>query len=191
MRLGTLGLGFWGVLGLAAGPSTPLAAAPLCLGGGVSLPLSAYIKTPLRGELDTSGLRELLGRALLSSYPHAPPLFPLSPVWLPEGLRRSEGDFTTAQRSVAGILDRIQTDLLPQSRLDPRSGRSHRSSYVYEYYKVLGVWHYVVAPVLSHWHRGVEIFTTLRSATSSSSSMLVRERNPRVRSTRVCHRVSS
>jgi hypothetical protein len=46
MRLGTLGLGFWGVLGLASDPSTPLAAAPLCLGGGVSLPPSAYIKPP-------------------------------------------------------------------------------------------------------------------------------------------------
>jgi hypothetical protein len=26
---------------------------------------------------------------------------------------------------------------------------------MYEYYEVLHVRHYVVAPVLSHWHRGV------------------------------------
>jgi hypothetical protein len=39
-------------------------------------------------------------------------------------------------------------------------------------------------------HRGVMIFTTLKSATSSSSSTLVQKRNPRVRSTRICHRVS-
>jgi hypothetical protein len=34
---------------------------------GVSSPPSPYIKAPLGGELDTRGLRELLGRALLSS----------------------------------------------------------------------------------------------------------------------------
>jgi hypothetical protein len=68
-----------------------------------------------------------------SSPPHAPPLSPLSLMWLPEGLCRSEVDSTAARRSALGILDRIQTNLLPQSRLDPRSGRSHRSLFVYEY----------------------------------------------------------
>jgi hypothetical protein len=43
--------------------------------------------------------------------------------------------------------------------------------------------------VMALWRCYVKIFTTLRSATSSSSSMLVRERNPRVRSTRVRIRV--
>jgi hypothetical protein len=38
------------------------------------------------------------------------------------------------------------------------------------------------------WCCGIEIFTTLRSATSSSSSMPVRGHNPRDRSTRVLHR---
>jgi hypothetical protein len=40
-------------------------------------------------------------------------------MWLPEGLRRSEDYSTAACRRAAGIPDLIQTDLLPQSRLDP------------------------------------------------------------------------
>jgi hypothetical protein len=63
------------------------------VGGKVSPP--HYIKGPLGGELDTHGLRELLGRALLSSPPLVPVLSPLSLMWTPEGLRRSEGDSTT------------------------------------------------------------------------------------------------
>jgi hypothetical protein len=73
--------------------------------------------------------------------------------------------------------------------------------YMCEYYEVLHVRHYIVVPILlhwlpgavalcrclSHWYHGVKIFTTLRSATSSSSSTLVQERNPRDRSTRVRH----
>jgi hypothetical protein len=39
-------------------------------------------------------------------------------MWLPEGLRRSEVNSTTARHHAAGIPDLIQTDLLPQSRLD-------------------------------------------------------------------------
>jgi hypothetical protein len=39
-------------------------------------------------------------------------------VWLPEGLHQSKGDSTAARQSAAKILDRIQTDLLPQSWLD-------------------------------------------------------------------------
>jgi hypothetical protein len=82
---------------------------------------------------------------------HPSPLsLSLSLVWLPEGLHRTEGDSITARRIPAGIPDRIQINLLLQSRLDPRSGRSHRSPYVYEYYEVMHVRHYVVAPVLSH-----------------------------------------
>jgi hypothetical protein len=135
-------------------------------------------------------LRELLARALLSSPPHVPPLSPLSLslMWLTKGLRRSEGDSTAACQSAAGILDLIQTDLLPQSRLDLIQ-KELSSPYVYEYYEVLHVWHLVIAPVLSHWCHGVKIFTTLRSAKSSSSSMLVRERNPHVQSMRVHLRI--
>jgi hypothetical protein len=41
-------------------------------------------------------------------------------MWLPEGLCRSKDYSTTARRCATGILDRIQTDLLLQSRLDQR-----------------------------------------------------------------------
>jgi hypothetical protein len=77
-------------------------------------------------------------------------------VWLTEGLHQSEGDSTTARQSAAGIPDRIQTDLLVQSRLDPDpEGVIMRRPYVCEYNEVLHVRHYVVAPVLSHWCRGI------------------------------------
>jgi hypothetical protein len=88
--------------------------------------------------LDTRGLRELLGRVFLSSPPHAPPL---SLSCGPEGLRRSEGDSIAARRSPAGIPNQIQTNVLPQSWLDLRSGSTRRSPYVYDYYEVLHVRH--------------------------------------------------
>jgi hypothetical protein len=40
----------------------------------------------------------------------------LSLVWLPEGMRRSKVNSTTAHYRAAGISDPIQTDLLPQSQ---------------------------------------------------------------------------
>jgi hypothetical protein len=45
------------------------------------------------------------------------PLLPhisLALMWLPKGLRRSKINSTTAHHRDAGILDLIQTDLLPQ-----------------------------------------------------------------------------
>jgi hypothetical protein len=75
----------------------------------------------------------------------------------------------------------IQTDLLLQSRLDQRPGDHRCSPYVYEYYEVLPF----VALKSLHRSRSVRIFMTLRSALSASSSTFVRERNPRVRYTRV------
>jgi hypothetical protein len=44
---------------------------------------------------------------------------------------------TAARHCAARIPDLIQTDLLPQSRLDQRSGGHHHSPYVYKYYEVL------------------------------------------------------
>jgi hypothetical protein len=70
---------------------------------GVSLPPPHYIKALLRGELDTRGLRELLGKS--SPLPSCTTPIPLSLVWLLDGLRRSEGDSTTARRSAVEILD--------------------------------------------------------------------------------------
>jgi hypothetical protein len=61
----------------------PALAPPLDVGPRGSLvgdklsPVPLYTG-PLGGELDMGGLRELLGRALLSSPPHAPPTSPLS-----------------------------------------------------------------------------------------------------------------
>jgi hypothetical protein len=60
---------------------------------------------------------------------------------------------------------------------------------VYKYSEVLHLWHWVIAPVLSHHCRGMKIYTTLRSAMSASSSTHVWGRNPRDRSMRV-HRGS-
>jgi hypothetical protein len=79
---------------------------------GMSPPPS-YIRSTLGGEFDTSGLRELLGRSLLSSPPHVHSLSPISLVWLPKRLRRSEGDSTATRQSAVGIPNQIQTDLLP------------------------------------------------------------------------------
>jgi hypothetical protein len=64
-------------------------------------------------------------------------LSPLSPMWLLKGLRRSEGQLHRYTPSCYKISDLIQTDLLPQSRLDQRSRGHHHSPYVYEYYEVL------------------------------------------------------
>jgi hypothetical protein len=40
---------------------------------------------------------------------------------------------------------------------------------------------------LRWYRRNIMIYMTLRSATSPSSSMLMRKRNPHLQSTRVCH----
>jgi hypothetical protein len=56
-------------------------------------------------------------------------------------LHWSEGDSIAARWSPAGIPDQIQTDILPQSRLDPISGRSLHAPYVYEHYEVLHMQH--------------------------------------------------
>jgi hypothetical protein len=75
----------------------------------------------------------------------------------------------------------IQRHLLPQSWLDPGFQESSWSPYVCEYAEV---------PLVRCRSRYSKIFTTLRSATSSSSSTLVRERNLRIRSIRVRLRTS-
>jgi hypothetical protein len=75
----------------------------------VSLPHP--IRRPLGGEFDTSGLREFLRKSsslLLMRLPS-----PLSLMWLPEGLHRSDVNSIAARRHVVGIPDIIQTDLLP------------------------------------------------------------------------------
>jgi hypothetical protein len=56
----------------------PLPFSPILLVEGRMPPLSTYIKGPLGGEFDTSGLREFIRRAFLSSPHHAPSLSYLS-----------------------------------------------------------------------------------------------------------------
>jgi hypothetical protein len=118
-----------------------------------------------------------------------PPLSPLSLslMWLPEGLHRSEV-ISTCTPSCCGNPGSDPKPIYFRN-LDwiGETGRSHRSPYMYVYSKVLHLWCRVVAPVSSHRCRGVEIFTTLRSAMSASSSTHVREGNPHNRSTRIHH----
>jgi hypothetical protein len=118
---------------------------------------------------------------------------PLSLSWLAEGLCRSEDDSTTARRSAAGIPDRIQTDLLPQSQLDlgPKGVIVHgtcMSTTRCCTCCTMSLCRCCRTSIMAPWCCGVQIFTTLRSATSSSSSTPVRRRNPRDRSMRVRHR---
>jgi hypothetical protein len=152
--------------------------------GGKLSPSPLY-KEPLGGEFDTSGLREFLGRALLSSSCAFP--LPSLPCGSPKGcvgLRSSPSLHATVLRE---FRIRSKTDLLPQSRLDRRDRKKvivHHMCTSTRRCCTCG------AGLLSQWCRGVEIFTTLRSAMSASSSTPVWRRNPRVRSTRVRHRIS-
>jgi hypothetical protein len=120
----------------------------------------------------------------LSSPPHAHTLsltsFPI--VWLPEGLHMSEDSSTTAHHRAARIPDRIQTDLLPQSRLDQRFGGHHHLLYMYEYSEGAAL---CGNGSLRRCCRNIKFSMNLRLASLASSSTLVRERNPHVRSTRV------
>jgi hypothetical protein len=102
----------------------------------------------------------------------------------PEGLRRSEDYSTVASRCAVRILDPIQTDLLAQSLLDRSPRRS--SSFTICVRVLRGVT--LVALKLLYRSHNIRIYTTLRSATSASSSTLVREHNPSVWATRVRYR---
>jgi hypothetical protein len=74
----------------------------------------------------------------------APPLSPLSLVWLQEGLRRSKVNSTAARRRAAGIPDMIQYRSTSAFSAGTETGRSHRSSYVYAYSEVLHLWRQVI-----------------------------------------------
>jgi hypothetical protein len=94
---------------------------------------------------------------------------PLPPMRLSGGL--SEEYSIAARRRAAKYSDPIQTDILPQSRLDQRLE-------VIIYHRTC-VSTRRRCPLWRH-SRCTRIYTTLRSATSASSSTLVRERSPRV-----------
>jgi hypothetical protein len=115
---------------------------------------STYIKGPLGGEFDTSGLREFL-EELSSPLPYAPSLFLFSS-WLSSHVwscarELEETPHTGCCRATGSP---VQILLLPLLYWIG-SGRSHSAPYVCDYYEVLHVRHYVGASVLSHWHHGV------------------------------------
>jgi hypothetical protein len=115
-----------------------------------------------------------------------PPLSLLSLplMWLPEGLRRSKDYSIAARHRAAGILDLIQTNLLPQSWLD------QRPEVIVDHRMCTCTWRCCLCGTGSLCRScRVRIHGHLRLATSASSSTLVRERNPRVWSTRVCYRI--
>jgi hypothetical protein len=193
-RLRVLGGGRLALALVAAALAPPLGRRPRWLEGGVRCsPSSLYKGTP-RGR---SNHNFPMTRKATSSPPtslvHRPPPWPLPFTSLSLSLSLSlshvvsqsavqDRDHTTvARRRAAEFSDSIQHRLIPQSWLDRRFQRSSWSPYVCKFVELLLVW---------HRSRCSKIFTTLRSATSSSSSMLVRERNPHVRSTKVCHRTS-
>jgi hypothetical protein len=155
------------------GQCAPLPFSPTLLGRGVRVPPSSYTKRP-QGRRRTHNCKEL--GALLSSSMHPLSLSLALPlVWLPEGLRKSEDYSTAAHHHAEGIQHLIQIDLLPQYQLDRRSRK--KSSFIVCVQVLRGA--ALCGTKSLHWcSRNIRIYTTLRLATSASSSNLVRERNP-------------
>jgi hypothetical protein len=168
-----LGWAKWGPRGWPARPALVLGAlvfAPPSLGG-----------RPLEEEREhsptswSSSLSSLV-RLLPLSPPHPP-------VWLPEGPRRSEGQLHSCTSSFCG-----------NSRSDPNRSTSaisaeteiRRSSSFTVCVRVLRGAATCGTKSLRRCYRNIDFYTILRSA---SSSTLMWERNPHVRSTRVCHQI--
>jgi hypothetical protein len=100
------------------------------LGKGKAYPSSPYIRSPLAGEFDTSGLRDVLEE--LSSPPHAPPLSHLSLMWLPKGYvgtRSAPLLHTVVLRDPGSDQKPIYFRNLGWIR---QTGRSHHSPYMYK-----------------------------------------------------------
>jgi hypothetical protein len=119
-----------------------------------SPPIRLYKRPPHRGEFDTSGLREFL-EEISSPLPYAPPLFLFptssSPLF---GVVPASSRILLIPNAVRQPDSPVQILLLPLHWWTG-SGRSHGAPYVWEYYDVLHVRHYVVAPVSSHRRHGV------------------------------------
>jgi hypothetical protein len=149
----------------------PLPFIPTLLGGGVRVPPFFLYKEAPREEADT----QLQGALLSSSMRPLSISLALPLVWIPEGLRKSKDYSTTAHRHAEGIQHLIQIDLLPQSQLDQRSQK--KSSFTVYVWVLRGA-ALCGTKSFHRCSRNIRIYTTLRSATSASSSKLVRERNP-------------
>jgi hypothetical protein len=147
---------------------------------GASLPPSAYINPPIEESWTLvdwgSSLEELSSPLPTMRLPSPPSLSRMAP-----------------QRAALerGRLHRCTTKCYGNSGSDPNRSTSAISD-GFESRGTTRVVHRCAGAIaLASWHCGVEIFTTLRSATSSSSSTLVWEHNPRVWSTRVYLRIFS
>jgi hypothetical protein len=155
---------------------------PTLLGGGVRVPPSPYIKAPQGEEENTP--RPRVGSSPASSM-RLPPLSPpLLPVWLPEGLRRNGGQLHWCTPSCCG-----NSGSDPNRSTFAISAESEiwRLSSFTVCVRVLRGAILCGTKSLRQCCRNIKIYTILRSASLASSSTLVRERNRRVRSTRVCH----
>jgi hypothetical protein len=155
------------------------------------VPPPPYIKGP-RGEEGNTHQGHELGALL-------PPMcastlflsLSLSPflliVWLPEELRRNEGQLHRCTPSCCG-----NSESDPYRSTSAISARSEirRSSSFTVCVRVLRGAATCGTESLCRCYRNIKIYTTLRSATLASSSTLVREHNPCVGSTRVCHQIS-
>jgi hypothetical protein len=165
--------GRWGTLGLATGLPGPLV-------GGVSSPHSLEESwTHVDWESSWEELSSPIPRMCLPS----PPSLSLS-CGSPKGCVWARSNPPLHAVVLGEFRIRSKTDLLLQSRLDRRDRK--KSLFTVCVWVLGGAT--LVAPVLSYWRRGVEIYTTLRSATSASSSTPVQGRNPHDWSTRVRHR---
>jgi hypothetical protein len=152
---------------------------------GGKLGPSPYTRSPPGGG-DTHNWheQELSSPPICASPPYLSPSHP--PVWLLKGLRRSEGQ-----------IHRCTPSCCRNSESDPNQSTStilvgseiRRSSSFTVCVRVL--WGASTCGTkLLHWCcRNIKIYKISRSATLASSSTLVREHNPRVYSTRVCHRI--
>jgi hypothetical protein len=168
------GLGFGGL-----GPTLPSRCRPRCLGEGARVHPSPLYKERALGEESTQLIHEHLLRLAAALHLAAGHLStsPSHSTWPPEGLCRREGSHHHCTLSCCGVSGFMyNTIYFPQSWLDQGFKESSWSPYVCVRGGVR-----VIAPRSS---------STLRLAMSSSSSMLVRERNPCVRSTRVRVRTS-
>jgi hypothetical protein len=181
MHNGYPGVVNWGPHTLALYP--PLAASPMGSLVGRRSPPHLLYKSPLGGEFDTSGLRKFLRRAPLSSPPHTPLLSSLSLCLLYGSPKGYIGARATPS---------LHNEVLREFRIGSKAIYFHNLGLIRDPEGV-NIRHMCTSTTRCcmrgtdslHQCRGVKIFTTLRSATSSSSSMLVREHNLRVRSTTV------
>jgi hypothetical protein len=153
------------------------------LDGGVSLPPPTYIKGPL-GRRRAHNCKE--PGALFSSYVPPTSLSPPSPVWLAEGVHRSEGQlhrYTSSCYGTSGSGPNRSTSAIAAG------SEIQRSSSFTVCVRVLRGGALCGTKSLHRCCCNIMIYMTLRSATSASSSTLVRERNPRIWPTRVCYRI--